>query len=72
MFFSYRMHYRSSDVGSNIAPKMALKSCSKPVFAPSLGNGKSPLFFRCRVLTAVNVDQSLLVFAVIEGAFFLV
>ena len=54
----------------HLAVKMALKSCSKGVFASLLGYGKSPCFFRCAFLNITDVDQAMLVFRVVDGGFF--
>jgi hypothetical protein len=51
--------------------ELTVKSCSEAIFAPSAEYGKNPSFSRCRILTLVDIDQALLVFAVADGRFFL-
>ena len=51
--------------------ELAVKSCSKTLFALCLRHGKSPCFSRCCVLTAVGVDERVLALVVVDGAFFL-
>jgi hypothetical protein len=50
---------------------LAGKSCSKGIFAIASTHGKSPCFSRCSVLTAVGVDERVLVLVVVDGVFFL-
>ena len=50
--------------------ELAVKSCSKSIFALCLRHGKSPCFSRCCVLTVVGVDEGTLVLRVVDGAFF--
>ena len=50
---------------------LAVKSCSKALFACSRRHGKSPCFSRGSVLTAVGVDERVLVLVVVDGVFFL-
>ncbi len=70
MFFS--VYYEDSEAcGARSIAGMAVKSCSESVLALSSEHGKSPCFSRCSVLTAVGVDERVLVFGVIDGAFFL-
>jgi hypothetical protein len=48
--------------------KMVLKSCSKAIFASSLGHGKSPCFLHCDSLQLFGVDGAVSVFASVDGA----
>ena len=50
---------------------LTVKSCSKALFAVVLRHGKSPCFSRGSVLTAVGVDERVLVLVVVDGVFFL-
>ena len=50
---------------------LAVKSCSKGIFAIASTHGKSPCFSRCRILTVVGVDERVLVLMVVDGVFFL-
>ena len=50
---------------------LAVKSCSKGIFAIASTYGKSPCFSQCSFLTAVGVDERVLVFDVVDGACFL-
>jgi hypothetical protein len=37
---------------------MAVKSCSKALFAVQLGHGKSPCFLRCGVFAVADIDSA--------------
>ena len=50
---------------------MAVETCSEAVLALCAGHGKSPCFSRCGVLTAVGIDERVLVLVVVDGVFFL-
>ena len=50
---------------------LAGKSCSKGIFAIASTYGKSPCFSRGSILTAVGVDERVLVLVVADGVFFL-
>jgi hypothetical protein len=56
---------------ARIIALMAVKTCSKAILALCAGHGKSPCFSRCSVLAVVGVDERVLVFGVVDGAFFL-
>ena len=45
---------------------LAVKSCSKALFALSLRHGKSPCFSRCGVFALVDVDSASLDFVVVN------
>jgi hypothetical protein len=50
---------------------MAVKTCSKAIFALTLNYGRSPCFSRCSVLKVVGVDYTLLVLASVNVGEFL-
>ena len=50
---------------------MVVETCSKAILALCSAHGKSPCFSRCSVLTAVGVDERVLVLVVVDGVFFL-
>ena len=45
---------------------LAVKSCSKALFAGIWGHGKSPWFSRCVLFEVVDVDWASLDFAVVD------
>ena len=45
---------------------LAVKSCSKTLFAVMLRHGKSPCFLRCGVFALVDVDSASVDFAVVD------
>jgi hypothetical protein len=45
---------------------MAVRSCSKAIFAVLFGHGKSPCFPRCSFSAVVDVDSVSVDFAVID------
>jgi len=47
---------------------LAVKTCSKALFAHSREHGKSPCFSRLSVLKVVSVDGAELTFASVNGA----
>lgn len=50
---------------------LAVDACSKDILAVTERHGKSPCFSRCSVLTAVGVDERVVVLVVVDGVFFL-
>ena len=50
---------------------MAVETCSKAILALYAGHGKSPCFSRGSILTAVGVDERVLILVVADGVFFL-
>jgi hypothetical protein len=69
---SLSVYYEDSRVcDARSIGEMAVKPCSKALFACSRRHGKSPCFLRCSFLTAVGVDERVLVFDVVDGACFL-
>ena len=52
------MSFDSTHKHARSIVELAVKSCSKALFALSLRHGKSPCFSRCSVFALVDVDSA--------------